>query len=61
MQGEVQVEEEERVKDNSFAILFEKQDDPKLVQLIAGNKIQTSDGAAFRHASFINQQWASKI
>jgi hypothetical protein len=54
MQSEVKIEEEERVKDNSFAILFEKEDDPKLIQLIAGNKIQTSDGAAFRHASFIN-------
>jgi hypothetical protein len=42
------------VKDNAYAILFEKEDGPKLQQLIAGNKIQTADGAAFRHMNFIN-------
>jgi hypothetical protein len=52
MQTEGQTEE--RVKDNAYAVVFEKQDAPKLVQLIAGNKMQTADGAAFRHLSFIN-------
>lgn len=45
---------EERVKDNAYGVVFEKEDQPKLIQLIAGNKIQTSDGAAFRHLNFIN-------
>jgi hypothetical protein len=49
-----QVEPEDLVKDNSYAVIFEKPKDPKLIRLISGNKLQTNDGAAFRHMNFIN-------
>lgn len=32
-----------------------------MIQLIAGNKIQTSDGGAFRHLGFIGHPWATKV
>ena len=51
----------EKVADNSYAILFETQDNPKLTQLIAGNKMQTSEGGAFRHLNFVNQPWGVKV
>jgi tRNA (adenine57-N1/adenine58-N1)-methyltransferase len=57
----MQAEQQDTIKDNSYAVLFEKEDAPKLTQLIAGTKIQTSDGAAFRHLSFINSPWAVKV
>lgn len=61
MENQKQAAELELVKDNSYAILFETEDAPKLTQLVAGNKLQTSDGGAFRHLNFINQPWGTKI
>lgn len=51
----------EVVKDNNYAIIFEKETEPKLTQVIAGTRIQTADGAAFRLLNFIGQPWAAKI
>jgi len=33
----------------------------KLIQVIAGNKFQTAEGAAYRHMNIINNPWGSKI
>ncbi len=61
MQANTLTPQEDKVTDNSYAVIFETQSNPKLTQLIAGNKIQTSDGAAFRHLNFIHQPWAEKV
>ena len=53
-------EKGEVVKDNSLTVYFDK-DIPKMIQLVAGNKLQTMDGAAYRHMNFIGQPWATKV